>query len=82
VTLSLFIRPRVKSIDTLFVLIDRDTATGAAAGADRRLTFQPPDALLIQEVFTAKSTHGAQVNDISGQRIVDRMSGENIDLFV
>jgi hypothetical protein len=72
----------MKSVDTLFVLIDRDTATGAAARADRRLAFQPPDALLVQEVFAAKRTHGAQVDDVTGQRIVDRMSGEDINLFM
>jgi hypothetical protein len=72
----------MKSVDTLFILIDRYAATSAAAGADRRLTFQPPDTLLIQEVFAAKCAYRAQVNDISSQRIIYRMPGENINLFV
>ena len=39
-------------------------------------------ALLVQEVFVEKRTHRANVDDVAGERVVDRLARKDVDLGV
>ncbi len=59
------VRPRRQAIELVFVLIDVDAATGAAAWADALGRLQPPDALLVQEIRRTERPDRADVVDVS-----------------
>src|SRR5436305_3369593 len=80
--LRLWIFTRLQPIQNIFVLIDRDAATRTAVGADTVLRLQPPDALLIQEIFTAQRAHRTKVDHIAGQFVIARFTGKDVDLFM
>ena len=43
---------------------------------------EEPDPLLVQEVLVEQGPDRAEVDDVAGQRVVDRLAGEDVDLGV
>jgi hypothetical protein len=80
--LGLWILTWLQAIEDIVVLIDIDAATRAATGTDAVFGFQPPDALLVQEVLAAQRTNRTEVDHVAGEFIVARVTREDIDLFV
>ncbi|MGV2341965.1 MAG UNVERIFIED_CONTAM: hypothetical protein LVR18_51045 [Planctomycetaceae bacterium] len=44
--------------------------------------FSHQNSLLIQEVLAAQRTDRTKINDVAGQRVIDRVTGEDIDFFM
>ena len=58
VALRLRILARPQPINDLLILIDENTAAGAAVGADTLLRAQKPDPLLVEKIFAAERGSG------------------------
>ena len=43
---------------------------------------QVPDALLVEEILAAQGADGAEIDDVAGQLVVERLAGEDVDLGV
>ncbi len=43
---------------------------------------EEPGPLLVEEVLVEQGADGAEVDDVAGQRVVDRVAGEDVDLGV
>ena len=43
---------------------------------------QEPDALLVEEVLAAQRADRAQIDDVAGQLVVERLAGKDVDLGV
>ena len=43
---------------------------------------QVPDALLVEEVLAAQRADRAEVDDVAGQLVLQRLAGEDVDLGV
>src|SRR5262249_46728900 len=80
ISLRFWILARADAVDDVLVVIDVNATAGRAAGTDALGLVQKPDALLVEEFLVRQRTDGAQVDDISGERIVDRVAGKNVDL--
>ena len=66
----------------VLTLIHVNAAPRAAIRAHTVGRLQPPNALLVEEVFAAERTNGAQINHIPGQLVVARLTRKDIDLRV
>ena len=62
------------------VLLGADVAAGRAARADRVVLREEPGPLLVQEIFVEQGADRAEVDDVAGQRVVDRLAGKDVDL--
>ena len=82
VALSLRVLARLEAEDGLVVLIDLDAATRRTIGADAVGGLQPPDSLLVEEIFRAQRSDRADVDNVAGQFVIDRHPRKDVDLFV
>ena len=57
-----------------------DVAAAGAAGADRRRVRQEPDARLEAELLAGQRAHRADVHDVAGVGVVERLAREGPDL--
>ena len=46
------------------------------------MLLQEPDPLLVEEVLVAQRADRAEVDDVAGQLVVQRMAGKDVDLVV
>src|SRR5437879_7332432 len=81
-TLSLGILSRPQPIDDVLIRVQMNAATGAAIRTDAVRILEIPDALFIEKIFAAQSPDRADIDDIAGELIVARLTGENVDLRV
>jgi hypothetical protein len=79
VALGLWVFARTKPIDDVFVLVDKNAATGAAVGAHAFLRAQKPHPLLVKEILAAQRTNGAKVNHVAGQFVIERLAGKDVN---
>src|SRR5262249_7458005 len=82
VTLRLGILPRPQAIEDVFILVNKNAAAGAAVYTNAFLRPQEPDALLVKEILAAQGTDGAEIDDITGQLVLQWLAGEDVDLGV
>src|SRR5258706_2746566 len=80
VVVDLDVEARLVALDVAPPLLHGDVATDLAAGADRRLLVEVPDALGEAEASRGEGAHRADVHDAGGERIVQLLAGEGADL--
>src|SRR5262249_34677378 len=80
VALRLWIGPRPQAVHDVLVAIDVDAAPGAAIRADALLLLQIPDALFVEKVLAAQGADGAQIDDVAGQFVLQRLAGKHVNL--
>ena len=59
-----------------------DVAAGRATGANGIVLRKEPGPLFVQEIFVEQGTYRAEVDNISGKRIVEGLPREDVDLRV
>jgi hypothetical protein len=62
----------LEPVDGVLVVLGVDRAAGRAAAADVGLALQEPDPLLVEEVLVAERAHGAEVDHVAGELVVER----------
>ena len=72
----------LEPVDRVLVVLGVDGAAGGAAAADVGLPLHEPDTLLVEEVLVAERAHRAEVDDVAGEFVVERMAGEDVDLLL
>ncbi len=82
VVVDVRVEPRLEPPEGPAVLLGRNVAAGRAAGADRVVLGEEPDALLVEEILVEQSADRAEVDDVTRERVVDGLAGEDIDLGV
>ena len=80
--LRLLVLPRPKAIDDVFVRIRVRGTSGAASGTYAVRRLQIPDALFVEEVLAAQRPDGAEIDDVAGQFVLQRPTGEDVDFLV
>src|SRR6266508_3333665 len=66
-----FVDPRLKARDPILIGLDADVAARAAARTDRRGLLQIPNSDLETKIAIRERAHGADVDHIGRQRIVE-----------
>ena len=64
------------------IFLGTDVAAGGAAGANRLVAREEPDALLVKEVVVQERADRAKIDDVAGERVVERVAGKDVDLRV
>src|SRR5438132_13978935 len=57
-----------------------NAAASAAIRADAFCFLQVPDALLVQEILAAEGADRTEIDDVAGQLVLQRVTGEDVDL--
>ena len=78
--LRLRIVARPQAIDDVLIAVQLNATAGRTIGANALLGLQVPDALLVEKILAAQRADRAEIDDIAGQLVVERIAGENVDL--
>ncbi len=81
VIVDLRVGSRLEPPEPPLVLLGTDVAAGRAAGANRVVLGEEPDALTVQEVLIEQRSDGTDVDNVARQRVgVQRVAGEDGNL--
>ena len=76
------ILPGLEPVDGVLIVFGVDRAAGRAAATDVRFALQEPNPLLVEEILVAECTHGAEVDDIAGEFVVEWIAWEDVDFLL
>src|SRR4029453_3499681 len=79
VAIHRFVDPRLKARDAVLISFDADIAPGATAGGDGRHLLEIPDTDFEAEIAIRQRAHRADVDDVSGKRVVENLVGKQCD---
>src|SRR5439155_7185514 len=82
VALGLGVDAGPQPVDDVLVRVQMNTTTGTAIGANAVGLLQIPNALLVQEILAAQRPHGAEIDDVARQLVLQRHAGKDVNLRV
>ena len=70
---------RLDAVHAALVVLDEQVVAAGGEAVDGRGLGQEPHALLEEELLVEERAHRADVGDVAGERIVERLPGEDVD---